>query len=257
MNKYSYIPFYRTISSTSLKTFRVVYKETDLFVLAEKDLTLETLSLVRSIRLPLEAYILKNPLFLKSLEPLPYDPKASEIVRTMLKAGMVAQVGPMASVAGAIAEKVGRALLEKGLTSQVAVENGGDIFLALKKDARVLLFAGDSPFSGKIALLIKKELMPCGVCTSSAKIGHSLSFGNADALTVIHKDTAIADALATAFGNLLKTPEDFKKILNKAKKIDGLFGVVAVLKDKIFLFGEKIRLEPFSTYEKINFFLKN
>jgi ApbE superfamily uncharacterized protein (UPF0280 family) len=257
MNKYSHIPFYRTISSTSLKTFRVVYKETDLFVLAEKDLTLETLALVRSIRLPLEAYILKNPLFLKSLEPLPYDPKASEIVRTMLKAGMVAQVGPMASVAGAIAEKVGRALLEKGLTSQVAVENGGDIFLALKKDARVLLFAGDSPFSGKIALLIKKELMPCGVCTSSAKIGHSLSFGNADALTVIHKDTAIADALATAFGNLLKTSEDFKKILNKAKKIDGLFGVVAVLKDKIFLFGEKIRLEPFSTYEKNKFFLKN
>jgi len=174
MNKYSGIPFYRTLVSSPLKSFRVVYKETDLFILAEKDLTSETLSLVRSIRLPLEAYILKNPLFLKSLQPLPEDPDAPEIVKTMLKAGMVAKVGPMASVAGAIAEKVGRTLLKKGLTSQIAVENGGDIFVFLKKPVKIALFAGDSPFSGKIALLIKKELMPCGVCSSSGKIGHSL-----------------------------------------------------------------------------------
>ncbi|PMP97591.1 MAG: UPF0280 family protein, partial [Thermodesulfobacterium geofontis] len=212
MNKYSGIPFYRTISSTPLKAFRVVYKQTDLFVLAERDLTSETLALVREIRLPLEAYIFKNPQFLKSLEPLPCDPEAPEIVRIMLKAGSIAGVGPMASVAGAIAEMVGKALLKKGLTSQVAVENGGDIFLALKRDARVALFAGDSPFSEKVSLLIKRELMPCGICTSSAKIGHSLNFGKADALTVVHKDTATADALATSFGNILKNFEDFKKM---------------------------------------------
>lgn len=244
MNKYSGIPFYRTVSSAPLKSFRVVYKETDLFVLAEKDLTSETLSLVRSVRLPLEAYILKNPAFLKSLEPLPDDEKAPEIVKVMLKAGSIAQVGPMASVAGAIAEKVGKALLEKGFTSQVAVENGGDIFLALKKDARVCLFAGDSPFSGKLALVIKKELMPCGVCTSSGKIGHSLSLGVADAVTVVHKDTATADALATAFGNMLKKPDDFKRIINMAKKIEGLFGVSAILGEKVFLFGKNLRIEP-------------
>lgn len=243
MNKYSGIPFYRTLVSSPLKSFRVVYKETDLFILAEKDLTSETLSLVRSIRLPLEAYILKNPLFLKSLQPLPEDPDAPEIVRTMLKAGIVAKVGPMASVAGAIAEKVGRTLLKKGLTSQIAVENGGDIFVFLKKPVKIALFAGDSPFSGKIALLIKKELMPCGVCSSSGKIGHSLSFGKADAITVVHKDTAIADALATAFGNILKTKEDFKKIVSKAKKIKDLIGIVAILEDKLFLFGKELKVE--------------
>lgn len=243
MNKYSGIPFYRTLVSSPLKSFRVVYKETDLFILAEKDLTSETLSLVRSIRLPLEAYILKNPLFLKSLQPLPEDPDAPEIVKTMLKAGIVAKVGPMASVAGAIAEKVGRTLLKKGLTSQIAVENGGDIFVFLKKPVKIALFAGDSPFSGKIALLIKKELMPCGVCSSSGKIGHSLSFGKADAITVVHKDTAIADALATAFGNILKTKEDFKKIVSKAKKIKDLIGIVAILEDKLFLFGKELKVE--------------
>lgn len=243
MNKYSGIPFYRTLVSSPLKSFRVVYKETDLFILAEKDLTSETLSLVRSIRLPLEAYILKNPLFLKSLQPLPEDPYAPEIVRTMLKAGMVAKVGPMASVAGAIAEKVGKTLLKKGFTSQIAVENGGDIFVFLKKPVKIALFAGDSPFSGKIAILIKKELMPCGVCSSSGKIGHSLSFGKADAITVVHKDTAIADALATAFGNTLKTKEDFKKIVSKAKKIKDLIGIVAILEDKLFLFGKELKVE--------------
>lgn len=243
MNKYSGIPFYRTLVSSPLKSFRVVYKETDLFILAEKDLTSETLSLVRSIRLPLEAYILKNPLFLKSLQPLPEDPDAPEIVRTMLKAGMVAKVGPMASVAGAIAEKVGKTLLKKGFTSQIAVENGGDIFVFLKKPVKIALFAGDSPFSGKIAILIKKELMPCGVCSSSGKIGHSLSFGEADAITVVHKDTAIADALATAFGNTLKTKEDFKKIVSKAKKIKDLIGIVAILEDKLFLFGKELKVE--------------
>ncbi len=244
MNKFSGIPFYRTIASTPLKSFRVVYKETDLFVLAEKELISETLEFVRKVRLPLEAYILKNPLFLKSLKPLSEDRTAPDLIRTMFKAGSVAGVGPMASVAGAIAEKVGRFFIEKGLTSQVAVENGGDIFLFLKKDAKVALFAGNSPFSGKIALVIKKELMPCGVCTSSAKIGHSLSFGSVDALTVVHRDTAIADALATAFGNLIDKPEDFKRVVNRAKKIDGLFGVVAILGEKLFLFGKDIKIEP-------------
>ena len=241
--KFSQIPFYRTQISTLLKTFRVVYKETDLQILAERDLTSEVISIIREIRTPLEAYILKNPLFLKSLVPLPDDPEAPEIVKTMLKAGEIAGVGPMASVAGAIAEKVGRILLEKGLTSQVAVENGGDIFLNLNKTARVALFAGDSPFSGKIALVIEKEIMPCGVCTSSGKIGHSLSFGRADAVTVVHKDTAVADALATAFGNILKTSKDFNKVVSKAEKVKNLLGVVGIVEDRIFIWGKFIYIE--------------
>ncbi len=215
---YSEIPYYRVKVSSSLFRFRVVYKQTDLFVLAEKDLTEETLRLVMEIRRPLEAYILKNPLFLKSLVPLPEDPLAPQIVKKMLLAGKVAGVGPMAGVAGAIAEEVGRALLERGLTGEVAVENGGDIFLFLKKEARVSLFAGDSPFSGKIALLIPQELQPCGVCTSSGKVGHSLSFGKADAITVVHKNTAIADALATAFGNMLKDGQRFQKGFSQSRK---------------------------------------
>jgi ApbE superfamily uncharacterized protein (UPF0280 family) len=243
-SKYAGIPFYRTKSHPHLCSFRVVYKQTDLLVLADKDLTKETLQIVREIRKPLEAYILKNPLFLKSLIPVPEDPSAPPLVKKMIRAGKIAGVGPMASVAGAIAEEVGRALLERGFTNEVVIENGGDIFLFLKREARVSLFAGDSPFSGKIALIIPSDLQPCGVCTSSGKVGHSLSFGKADAITVVHREAAIADALATAFGNLLKEGKDFKKVSAKAQNIEGIYGVFAILKDKFFAFSQKIRLEP-------------
>ncbi|MFN3567819.1 MAG: UPF0280 family protein [Caldimicrobium sp.] len=242
--RYAGIPFYRTQVKSLLKSFRVVYKQTDLLVLAEKELVEETLSLVIDIRRPLEMYILKNPIFLKSLEPLPMDSEAPEVVKKMLYAGEVAGVGPMAAVAGAIAEAVGRALLQKNFTHEVVVENGGDIFLHLKREARVLIYAGESVFSGKLALIIPKELQPCGVCTSSGKIGHSLSLGKAEAITVVHRDTAVADALATSFGNLLRESNDFKKVISKAEKIKDLYGVFVVINDKFFAYSEKISLEP-------------
>ncbi len=240
--KFGEVPFYRTLVSSPLEAFRVVYKETDLFVLAERRLEKEVLSLIKEIRSPLEAFILAHPEFRTSLKPLSYEGALPFIVKKMLEAGKVADVGPMAGVAGAIAEEVGRTLVEKGFTSQVVVENGGDVFLWLKQDAKVALFAGESPFSGKVGILIKKEFMPCGVCTSSGKIGHSLSLGKADAITVVHKDTAAADALATAFGNMLKTPQDFKKVVARAERIPELIGVVGVVEDKLLAWGKELKL---------------
>lgn len=241
--KYSGIPYYRTQIISPLKKFRLVYKQTDLLVLADNELVEETLSIVMEVRKPLEAYILNNPLFLKSLEPLPDDPQAPEIVRKMLYAGQVAGVGPMASVAGAIAEAVGRKLLERGLTEEVVIENGGDIFLSLKKEAKVVVFAGDTIFSGKIALLIPQDIQPCGICTSSGKVGHSLSFGKAEAVTVVHKDTAVADALATYIGNIIKSKKDLIKIESLMKKDPDIYGVSIVLKDRFALYSSHIRFD--------------
>ncbi len=240
--KYSQVPFYRTSVTTSLKSFRVVYRESDLFVLAEKDLSFETLKILVETRKPLEEYILKHKEFLHSKVPVGVYEKEG-IVKKMALAGKIAGVGPMASVAGAIAQEVGEKLIKKGLTSQVVVENGGDVFLSLKKDAVVTIFAGDSPFSGKVGVVIKKEIMPCGVCTSSGKVGHSLSFGRADAVTVVHRDTAIADALATSFGNMVTSARDFKKIVKKAKKLKNLFGIIVIVEDKILVYGKDLKLK--------------
>jgi len=242
--KFSTVLFYRTFVKSSLCGFRVVYKETDLQVFAEKELISETLELIRRVRIPIETYITAHPEFLTSLEPLEVKEEVSPIIKKMLDAGQIAKVGPMASVAGTIAEEVGLGLIKKKLTREVVVENGGDIFLWLDKKTKVGIFAGDSPLSGKVAIIIEKELMPCGVCTSSGKVGHSLSFGNADAITVVHKNTAVADALATAFGNIMKTPSDFKKVIARAEKIKDIYGVVCIFEDKLMAWGKKIKLEP-------------
>jgi len=223
-----------------LVSFRVVYRETDLAVLAAREITMATLAFVREVREPLERYILRHPEFLKSLKPLPEDPEAPEIVKHMLRAGRACRVGPMASVAGAIAEAVGRRILEKGLSSQVAIENGGDLFLALRRPATVALYAGESPLSGKIGLRLRENLMPCGVCTSSGKLGHSLSLGKAEAVCVVAREAALADAAATALGNLVKGKRSLKKVLSEAQKWPHILAVVCIIGDEIGFYGPEL-----------------
>lgn len=225
-----------------LHPFRVVYRETDLAVLAERDLSLEVLGLIREIRRPLEEYLAEHPEFLKALKPLPQDPRAPEIVKKMLWAGKVAGVGPMAAVAGAIAEAVGQKLLEEGYTRKVVVENGGDIFLALGRPATVALYAGDSPLSGKVGLRIAPDFQPCGVCTSSGKIGHSLSLGRADAVTVIAREAALADAAATALGNLVRGQRSLPRVFSAAREIPDLLGVVCVVGKELGAVGPAVEL---------------
>ena len=239
------IRYYRTWirPREGLKAFRVVYKETDLTILAEKDLSLEVLHLVKEIRQPLENHIKEHPEFLKALKPLPKHNCNSSLVEKMLSAAQQAGVGPMAAVAGAIAEEVGYKLLEK-FTSQVVVENGGDIFLALKRPATVALYAGKSPLSGRIGLRISEKFMPCGVCTSSGQVGHSLSLGRAEAVCVIAQDTALADAAATALANLVKGRKSLPKVFKAAEEIPGLLGVLAIIGDQLGVKGKAVELVP-------------
>ncbi|HFC97092.1 MAG TPA: UPF0280 family protein [Thermosulfurimonas dismutans] len=225
-----------------LQAFRVVYRETDLAILAERDLSMEVLHLIQEIRRPLERYIQDHPEFLKALKPLSEDPGAPPLVRKMMTAARLARVGPMAAVAGAIAEEVGHQLLARGLTSQVVVENGGDIFLALERSATVALYAGESPLSGRVGLRIAREFMPCGVCTSSGRVGHSLSLGRAEAVCVIARDTALADAAATALANLVKGRKSLPRVLEAAEDIPGILGVVAVVEDRLGARGKAVEL---------------
>jgi len=183
-----------------LVSSHVRVSETDLHILADRAVEKEALETVLQCRLQLEGYAARHPAFFPSLVPLPADPLAPPLIREMLDAGAAAGVGPMAAVAGAIAEKVGRSLLAAGIR-EVIVENGGDIFLYRKKDCTVSIFAGQSPLSGRVGLQIRSGEQPLAVCTSSGTVGHSLSFGNADSVTVVAASTALADAVATRLGN--------------------------------------------------------
>lgn len=200
--------------------------ETDLYILADSDLSDLAFHSALRCRVQVEEYIRFHPEFRTSLVPVSRDKLAPDIVTDMLSASARAGVGPMASVAGAIAEHVGRDLLKE--SSNVMVENGGDIYLCVKDNVSIGIFAGDSPLTGRIALNIDAKETPLGICTSSGTVGHSLSFGIADAVCIKSKSTALADAAATSAGNLIRKKSDVKKGLERAMSIPGVLGVLII-----------------------------
>ena len=210
-------------------------KETDLYILAQGSLEQEAREAVIQLRQQLEQYISANPLFQTSLVPLPADPRAPQIVKEMLAASQAAGVGPMAGVAGAMAAFVGAALL--AVTSEVVVENGGDIFLQTGTERTIGIFAGASPLSMQVGIRVPAERQPLGVCTSSATVGPSLSLGRADAVCVISPSATLADAAATALGNMVQGKGDIQRVLEAGQKIPGVEGVVIIVDDALGAWG--------------------
>ncbi len=234
------------VKDKGLVSFNVVVKETDLYIRASSDLKRKAQRLVLKYRQQLEGYIERHPKFLSSLEPLTVD-NAPRIVTEMAEAAKKTGVGPMAAVAGAIAEFVGKELLE--LSPEVIVENGGDIYLKSATDRLIGIYAGKSPLTGKVGLEISGKDTPLGICTSSGTVGHSLSLGQADAVIVLSKSTALADAAATAIGNMIKVADDIPHGIEHAIGIKGLNGVIIIKDDKMGLWG-KVKIRPISEREK-------
>ena len=223
------------ISNRNYSRFTVKISETDLFILADSDLSDLAFRSALKYRAHIEEYIRIHHEFESSLVPISWDKFAPDIVKDMLKASVTAGVGPMASVAGAIAEHVGKDLMKDSVN--VIVENGGDIYLNIKDNVLIGLYAGDSPLTGRIALSIDAKETPIGICTSSGTVGHSLSFGVADAVCIKSKSAALADAVATSVGNLIKKKSDGKKGLERAMSIPGVLGALIVIGDTLAVQG--------------------
>ena len=168
------------IKHDDLTVVRVAEQETDLLISGDGDLTTHARTAITRYRGDIEAYISQHPRFQSSLSPMDVDDDAPDIIKDMAAATHSAGVGPMAAVAGAIAEFVGKELLK--FSEQIVIENGGDIFLKTTRSRVIGVYAGDSPFTGKMALSIEADKTPLGVCTSSGTVGHSLSLGKADAV---------------------------------------------------------------------------
>lgn len=221
-----------------LLSFQVKIRETDLHILAPVEVREEAINLVVQARTRLENYLARSPGFVDALHPLKDDPTAVPLVREMLRAGLAAGVGPMAAVAGVIAEYVGRGLLAVAGCSEVVVENGGDIFMARRQECTAAIFAGDSPLSYRVGIRIPAGMMPIGICTSSGTVGHSLSLGKADSVTVLAGSTALADAAATRLGNEVAGSSDIGPALKIAAGIPGLTGVVIVVGKELGAWGQ-------------------
>ncbi len=232
------------VKGEDLPKFEVVVKETDLLIRAERDLFKEARDSVLNYREQIENYISLNPQFLTSLVPIPQDPYAPPIIQEMIRTSQRANVGPMAAVAGAIAEWVSIDLLK--FSKEVIVENGGDVYLSIQKERTVGIYAGKSPLSLKVGIVVSPEDTPLGICTSSGTVGHSLSFGKADAICILSKSAALADAVATSIGNIIKEERDIERGLERGKEIDGVLGLVIIMGKKMGVWGN-LRLTRLSS----------
>lgn len=218
-----------------LTAFEITVRETNLHIQADTDLSGPALQAVIRCREQIQAYISQHPDFEPALSPMPVSKTAPLIIKNMAEAARAAQVGPMAAVAGAVAEYTGRHLLS--FSSEVVVENGGDIFIHSRTDTMLTVFAGNSPFSLTTGIQIPRQPGPFGICTSSGTFGHSRSFGNADAVMVMARSCMLADAAATGLANQVKTCDDIAPALEAGQQISGIQGLVIIVGAQIGLWG--------------------
>lgn len=192
-------------------------------------------SILRRLRLEIQNYPDKR--FLTSFTPIEHNAQASPFLQGMLSSAARTNTGPMASVAGAIAQALGRELKQHFHLEEIIVENGGDLYIDVTKPLKVKLFAPTSPLSGKVGVVVDPKLGPVGICTSSAKVGHSFSFGRADAVMVATREADLADALATAYCNQVQTEADVKRLCEELAGREEVLSALVLLNETLAIGG--------------------
>lgn len=218
-------------------SFQAAVGESDLWVTARESLAGPIADHLHEIRGQIQSFAVMHPEFLKSLVPVSVPAAAPAIVRAMADAGQACGVGPMAAVAGAVAQSVADCFV--GKSPDILVENGGDLFLHSTRERTVALLA--EPESGaNIGLSIAADEFPLALCSSSGKVGHSISLGRGDLVTVRAAFGALADAAATALANLIEQDRDVGRVVEQAKAWEpqGIQGVFAQSGKKIAVWGK-------------------
>jgi ApbE superfamily uncharacterized protein (UPF0280 family) len=185
----------------------------------------------------LEDYIKRHPEFQQSLEPIDVFDDAPDVAHRMARAARLVGVGPMAAVAGTMAQLAAEAGLHAG-ASEVIVENGGDIYLQAAEPVIIGLYTGTAQITDQLAFSLYKDETPIAICSSSGKMGHSMSLGDCDLTTVVAKDAALADAAATLAANLVKSIDDVDNALEHIASIKGINGVLIAKDDRVGLAGK-------------------
>lgn len=240
-NLTQYIDLASLSNSPDLKYFTIIRGETFLRIGVDnesysRDFIVSCEKSLLRLRSDLKKYIQAYPLFRTSLTPVKICVRAPEIVRRMSNAAEVANVGPMAAVAGAIAECLGE---ETGRhCKELIIENGGDIYIRSSRLRVIAVFAAKSKFSYQIGIEVEGDGTPFGLCTSSGTIGRGMSFGNADAVVVKAVTPSLADAVATATANIIKTAKDLETAIRFASKLTGVTGILAIKDNFLAAWGD-------------------
>lgn len=224
--------------SDRFRFFTVQYMETDLWIGVDKESYAPTMPGVISrqviqLRQEFNDHYKTDPDFFTSMKPVIPVKAANNYFSRMCKASLQTGVGPMAGIAGLFAEVIGKQLVEKFSIRELVVENGGDCFVSIQEPLIVHIFAGESPLSEKVGIIIDKGNSSLGICTSSGRIGHSKSFGKADAVMIVSPDTVLADQYATAICNQIQSREDIEKELDIVEQNDEIYAVAIIMGDKI------------------------
>jgi hypothetical protein len=204
-------------------------------------------------RRQLERYIGRHAEFQTSLVPIEVGEDAPVAAQRMAAASQLTGLGPMASVAGTLAQLGAEAAMEAGI-SEAIVENGGDIYIHAASAITIGLYAGDNAIAGKLAFRLEADRLPLALCSSSSKMGHSLSFGRCDLATVLAKEAALADSAVTLVCNLIKSEQDLTPVLDDVGAIEGIEGILAVHSGKVGMWGnlpELVRNEDVDARRKI------
>jgi hypothetical protein len=245
--------FYRErMGEGRFRSFTITCKDSDLWIgIDPENFKFEMIEYAQKklfeLRYKLESYISENSQFQTSFIPVETKTGDPYIAIEMSKASKIAGTGPMASVAGAFSEYIGKTIQKQFRIEEIVVENGGDIYFKLRKDLVLSVYAGESPLSGKIGVEIPASATPLGICTSAGTVGPSISFGKADAVMIASKNTALADAFATAYGNKVKRAEDIEKVLCEVKLNKKILSTVIICEGKVGILGQfKIKSIEFS-----------
>jgi ApbE superfamily uncharacterized protein (UPF0280 family) len=218
------------------RTYRTFTHKEAVFRICCKSFDTVTAEILR-LRKILELYIDRHPEFARSFKPIELLENAPEVAQQMAKAAKLVGVGPMAAVAGAMAQRACQAALDNG-DSEAIVENGGDIYLKAAEPVLIALGTATVELANKIAFSINPNDTPISICSSSGKMGHSKSLGKCDLATVVAKDAALADAAATKAANMVKNLEDVDMALENINSIEGVEGLIIVKDDRIGLAGK-------------------
>ncbi len=224
-------------------------ESTGLMISDSKTAIEKALSAIELHRERLTEYVRLNPLFRETLEPIKLD-DGPLVARLMAEHSAAAGVGPMAAVAGVLADLAIREMVEHGARVAV-VENGGEAAVVSEDPVDVALQAGDEPLSRRIGFRL--ERFPMGVATSSGRFSHALSFGEAEAVTVFADNAGLADAAATAVGNVVKGDDEesaARRGVETGLSIEGVQGVFVVYKGTVGVGGRVpkiIGVDPFDS----------
>lgn len=243
MSEYKERKYRQLFTSHGRSSFTVEHKQSDLWVAVDQGswddrIPAFCMAQLSAIWGQMESYMASHREYLTSLTPCPAMSDAPEILHRMSSAALKAGIGPMSAVAGAVGEYIAVSVTERFDCREIIVENGGDIYACFSSPLDVSVFAGNSPLSEKVGLHIPAEYSPLGICTSSGTVGPSLSFGKADAVMIISRETALADSYATAFANEITTADDIDSVIKDISSKEDILGAIIIKDDKMGITGE-------------------